>query len=314
MGVLEFMGMISVVIPALNEEKYLPDCLKSLRNQDYTGPYEIIIADNGSTDNTIRIAQDFQARVVPCPEKKNVFYARQIGADAAQGDIIAQADADTLYPRNWLSRIADRFEKHPEMVAVTGRYVYTEPPWWAVVEYVIRTLTNMWTVPILGRPWVVSGATFAFRREIFVKLGGYHDIVYAPDQWGIASRLNRAGKVAFDSKLRVITSPRSVKKPIFRIFKEGLINWGRWVKYLLKKPLSSIGQFIIKVFHKNKMAAVLVSAILALIIFVIAGGYFLPTASFFRKVYAFEKNPCATFAVIQKNGYGWLSNIPPHNT
>ena len=314
MGVLEFMGMISVVIPALNEEKSLPDCLKSLRNQDYTGPYEIIIADNGSTDNTIRIAQDFQARVVPCPEKKNVFYARQIGADAAQGDIIAQADADTLYPRNWLSRIADRFEKHPEMVAVTGRYVYTEPPWWAVVEYVIRTLTNMWTVPILGRPWVVSGATFAFRREIFVKLGGYHDIVYAPDQWGIASRLNRAGKVAFDSKLRVITSPRSVKKPIFRIFKEGLINWGRWVKYLLKKPLSSIGQFIIKVFHKNKMAAVLVSAILALSIFVIAGGYFLPTASFFRKVYAFEKNPCATFAVIQKNGYGWLSNVPPHNT
>ena len=314
MGVLEFMGMISVVIPSLNEEKYLPDCLKSLRNQDYTGTYEIIIADNGSTDNTIRIAQDFQARVVPCPEKKNVFYARQIGADAAQGDIIAQADADTLYPRNWLSRIADRFEKHPEMVAVTGRYVYTEPPWWAVVEYVIRTLTNMWTVPILGRPWVVSGATFAFRREIFVKLGGYHDIVYAPDQWGIASRLNRAGKVAFDSKLRVITSPRSVKKPIFRIFKEGLINWGRWVKYLLKKPLSSIGQFIIKVFHKNKMAAVLVSAILALIIFVIAGGYFLPTASFFRKVYAFEKNPCATFAVIQKNGYGWLSNVPPHNT
>ena len=314
MGVLEFMGMISVVIPALNEEKYLPDCLKSLRNQDYTGPYEIIIADNGSTDNTIRIAQDFQARVVPCPEKKNVFYARQIGADAAQGDIIAQADADTLYPRNWLSRIADRFEKHPEMVAVTGRYVYTEPPWWAVVEYVIRTLTNMWTVPILGRPWVVSGATFAFRREIFVKLGGYHDIVYAPDQWGIASRLNRAGKVAFDSKLRVITSPRSVKKPIFRIFKEGLINWGRWVKYLLKKPLSSIGQFIIKVFHKNKMAAVLVSAILALIIFVIAGGYFLPTASFFRKVYAFEKNPCVTLAVLQKNGYGLLSNVRPHNT
>ena len=314
MGVLEFMGMISVVIPALNEEKYLPDCLKSLRNQDYSGPYEIIIADNGSADNTVRIAHDFNARVVPCPEKKNVFYARQIGADAAQGDIIAQADADTLYPRNWLSRIADRFEKYPEVVAVTGRYVYTEPPWWAVVEYVIRTLTNMWTVPILGRPWVVSGATFAFRRDTFVKLGGYHDIVYAPDQWGIASRLKRAGKVSFDSKLRVITSPRSVKKPIFRIFKEGLINWGRWVKYLLKKPLSSIGQFITKVFHKNKMAAVLVSAILALIIFVIAGGYFLPTASFFRKVYAFEKNPCATFAVIQKNGYGWLSNIPPHNT
>jgi glycosyltransferase involved in cell wall biosynthesis len=306
------MGMISVIIPALNEEKYLPDCLKSLRNQDYSGPYEIIIADNGSADNTVRIAHDFNARVVPCPEKKSVFYARQIGADAAQGDIIAQADADTLYPRNWLSRIAERFEKYPNVVAVTGRYVYTEAPWWAVVEYVIRSWTNIWTVPILGRPWVVSGATFAFRRDTFVKLDGYHGIVYAPDQWGIASRLSQAGKVSFDSKLRVITSPRSVKKPIFRIFKEGLINWGRWGKYLLRKPLSSVGQFITKVFHKNKMAAVLVSAILALIIFVIAGGYFLPTASFFRKVYAFEKNPEMTLALIQKNCHGLMSGFPPH--
>ena len=87
--------MISVVIPALNEENYLPDCLKSLVNQDYTGPYEIIIADNGSVDETARIARDFGARVVPCPEKKSVFYARQIGADSVQGEIIAQADADT---------------------------------------------------------------------------------------------------------------------------------------------------------------------------------------------------------------------------
>ena len=66
---LEFLDMISVVIPAFNEEKYLPDCLKSLRNQDYTGPYEIIIADNGSVDETVRIAQNFGARIVSCPEK-----------------------------------------------------------------------------------------------------------------------------------------------------------------------------------------------------------------------------------------------------
>jgi uncharacterized protein YneF (UPF0154 family) len=60
------------------------------------------------------------------------------------------------------------------------------------------------------------------------------------------------------------------------------------------------------------MAAVLVSAILALIIFVIAGGYFLPTASFFRKVYAFEKNPEMTLALIQKNCHGLMSGFPPH--
>ena len=168
---LEFLDMISVVIPALNEEKYLPDCLKSLRNQDYTGPYEIIIADNGSVDETARVARDFGARVVPCPEKKSVFYARQIGADSVQGDIIAQADADTIYPRDWLSRIANRFEKNPEVVAVTGRYIYTEPPWWAKVEYTVRNGINRLTVPIFGRPLIISGATFAFRRKTFLAAG-----------------------------------------------------------------------------------------------------------------------------------------------
>jgi len=59
------------------------------------------------------------ARIIPCPEKKSVFLCQASWADAAQGDIIAQADADTIYPRNWLSRIADRFEKHPEVVALT---------------------------------------------------------------------------------------------------------------------------------------------------------------------------------------------------
>jgi len=200
--------MISIVIPALNEEKSLPDCLKSLRNQDYMGSYEIIVADNGSTDETARIARDFGTCVIPCPEKKSAVYARQTGADSVQGDIIAQADADTIYPRDWLSRIANRFEKHPEVVAVAGRHVYTEPPWWARAEYAIMIGIAWLTVPIFGRPLVVSGATFAFRRETFLALGGYHGIAHAPDEWGIASRLSKMGKVSYDKDLCVITQRR----------------------------------------------------------------------------------------------------------
>ncbi len=101
--------MISVVIPALNEESSLPDCLESLKNQDYKGEYEIIVADNGSTDNTAGIAKGFGAEVVFCRDKKSVFSARQAGANAARGDIIAQADADTVYPRDWLAKIANHF-------------------------------------------------------------------------------------------------------------------------------------------------------------------------------------------------------------
>jgi peptidoglycan/xylan/chitin deacetylase (PgdA/CDA1 family) len=293
--------MISIIIPALNEEKFLPACLMSLRNQDYTGQYEIIIADNGSTDRTVRIAREFGARIIPCPEKKSVFYARQMGADGVQGDIIAQADADTVYPRDWLTRIADQFEKHPNVVAVTGRYIYTEPPWWAIVEYVIRSTINFLTVPLIGRPWIVSGATFAFRRKVFVELGGYHDIAYAPDQWGIASRLRQRGKVAFDNGLCVATSPRSVNKPLLRIFKEGLINWGRWGNYILNKPIQ-LNQIFNRLFRKNRIANVVIFIIMALVMFIVAGGYFLPSAPFFGKVYASAKSDDKTIALTFDDG------------
>jgi peptidoglycan/xylan/chitin deacetylase (PgdA/CDA1 family) len=294
--------MISIVIPALNEEKFLPDCLKSLKNQDYTGDFEIIIADNGSTDGTVRIAREFGARVVPCPEKKSVFYARQIGADAAKGDIIAQADADTIYPRKWLGRIAAQFEKHPKMVAMTGRYTYTKPPWWAGAEYVIRSGVNWVVYPFLRRPLIISGATFSFRRKEFVELNGYHDIPYAPDQWGIASRLSKAGKVAFDNGLYCVTSPRSVNKPLLRIFKEGLVNWNRWINYLRKRTETEKKPIVKKPFQKNRVVIIVSSVILALILFVAAGGYFLPSASFFGKVYASESTSDKVIAITFDDG------------
>jgi len=56
--------MISVVIPALNEEGNLPDCLDSLRTQQWDGLSEVIVVDNGSTDNTSAVAASYGAKVV----------------------------------------------------------------------------------------------------------------------------------------------------------------------------------------------------------------------------------------------------------
>lgn len=83
--------MISIVIPVLNEESCLADCLASLASQDYDGEYERIVADNGSTDGSVGVSRKFGVRVVSCSEKKSVFHARQAGADAARGDIVVQA-------------------------------------------------------------------------------------------------------------------------------------------------------------------------------------------------------------------------------
>jgi glycosyltransferase involved in cell wall biosynthesis len=125
---LKAKSIISIVIPAFNEEQYLPECLESLRKQDYSGDYEIIVGDNKSADQTATVARDFGVKVIPCFEKKSVIYARQAGADIAQGEIIIQSDADTIYPADWLRKITEHFSNDPDIVAVAGRYVYRNPP------------------------------------------------------------------------------------------------------------------------------------------------------------------------------------------
>ncbi len=205
--------MISIVIPALNEEKLLPRCLASIKSQDYAGEYEIVIVDNGSTDRTAEVARAHGARVVYCA-RRGVVPARHAGAVAANGEIIVQADADTIYPQGWLSRIARHFAVNRRSVALAGRYVYQDPPLWAWFEYIFRYLLNLLVVHVLGRPALISGANFAFRWEAFIRANGYDAGALSADQWGIATRLSKTGVVDYDHGLVAITSTRRVTNTV----------------------------------------------------------------------------------------------------
>lgn len=276
------MAMISIVIPALNEEKFIGECLESLKNQDYSGEYEIIVADNDSTDNTADIARDHGAKVIHCPETKSVTCARQVGADAARGDIIAQADADTVYPQDWLKKIADQFSAHPNAAALAGRFLYKDPPSWAGFEYFLRDWTNRLSARLIGRPMLVSGATFAFRRQAFMDAGGYSEASFSADQLGISARLSKVGKIYYDRDFYVLTSSRSVKKPLVVCLMEGGGHVARWLGYLGRSYAHSLEVFANKTTLRR--VAFRVSPI-AVILMVLAYGYIIPTSPVFGKVY-----------------------------
>jgi peptidoglycan/xylan/chitin deacetylase (PgdA/CDA1 family) len=280
--------MISIVIPAYNEEKYLARCLKSLKEQDYSREYEIIVVDNGSTDKTAVIAKNFGVFVIPCFDKRGVFHARKVGANAACGEIIAQADADTIYPRDWLRRIVDQFVSHPEAVAVAGRFFYSEPPAWSKIEYVLRDFVNKLTVALFGRPWLVSGATFAFRRNSFLKANGYHGLSFSADQYGIASRLRKLGRVLYDRDLHVWTSSRAVEKPFFFIFVDVLVHLNRWVTYIVRY-YAAIAQGYISETRIRRIAAGTLP--LGILVIFSAYGYFVPASPVFGKVYSEIRSP-----------------------
>ena len=101
-------SMLSVVIPAFNEELYLPETLSRLRDaiSACTCGVEIVVVDNQSGDRTADVARSFGATVIQ-EAVHNVARVRNAGANVARGDVLVFVDADTAVPRRFLERIAE---------------------------------------------------------------------------------------------------------------------------------------------------------------------------------------------------------------
>ncbi len=96
---------ISIITPTYNSAKTLASCLESIKNQDYWGEIEIIIADGGSTDRTLEIAQKYTDKIYPNPLKTGEA-GKAAGVKHAKNEIIALIDSDNILPsRDWLSRM-----------------------------------------------------------------------------------------------------------------------------------------------------------------------------------------------------------------
>lgn len=275
--------LLSVVIPALNEEKLIGDCLRSIREQDYAGEYEIVVVDNGSTDGTAAVAGRYAARVVTFTAERNVFAARNAGAFAARGEIVVQGDADTVYPRDWLKRIAEHLAD-PRVVAVTGAFSYREPVGWAGVERGLRNVANALSCIVLRRPAIISGANFAFRKEAFIGCKGYDRRLFAPDQYGIATQLSRFGKVVYDRSLTAATSARRVNKPFSTIMMDFAANVACGSSRILLRHVESKLPADRKALLRYAFVLPLLAAIPVSVV-----GYFVPSSTVFGRVYSSAK-------------------------
>ncbi|TET68213.1 MAG: glycosyltransferase family 2 protein, partial [Dehalococcoidia bacterium] len=207
---------VSLVIPAYNEEKYLPLCLESIKKQDYTEQYEVIVVDNASTDNTARIALDWGAKVV-YESKRSPACARQKGAEAATGEIIAFIDADSQAPACWLSTIVSRFVREPKTVVISGPYAYFDA---GSVARIASYIGNFISITIdqifrkvLNKGSAVWGSNFAVRRSALLEVGGFDtSIRFYGEEYELSLRLRRAGKGGIIPRLFVLTSARRLKR------------------------------------------------------------------------------------------------------
>jgi glycosyltransferase involved in cell wall biosynthesis len=109
---------ITVVVPVKDDAPMLEHCLASLKRQIRPAD-QLIVVDNGSSDDSAQVAARFGATVVTEP-RVGIWQAAATGFDAATGDIIARCDADSRPDPDWLERIEEALSEHPSAVAVSG--------------------------------------------------------------------------------------------------------------------------------------------------------------------------------------------------
>lgn len=110
---------ISVIIPAYNEEARIAPCLRALQQQTVL-PFEIIVVDNNSTDQTAAIVSRFPNIRLVHEQKQGLSHARNRGFAEARGDILARIDADAVVNNDWIEQVQTWFSQHPDGAAVTG--------------------------------------------------------------------------------------------------------------------------------------------------------------------------------------------------
>ena len=162
---------ISIIIPVYNSSFTLKECLNSIFSSTFKD-YEVIVVSGNSTDDSIKIAKQFQIKIIELPENKGPALARNKGFQVAQGDIILFLDSDVILNKNSLSLIIDKFSL-TEVNAIQG--IYSHEPnykYLATQFYQSYLCYYVWPENKKYATTLVTGC-FAIRKEIFNKFGGF---------------------------------------------------------------------------------------------------------------------------------------------
>ena len=203
--------MISIIIPAFNEEKYLPGLLECIKKQTY-GDYEIIVADANSRDKTRQIAKKNGCRVV---KGGMPAVGRNNGANAAKGDIFLFLDADSLIDWDFLKNSLEDFEKRK--LDVAGSLLY--PASNKTVDKIFIAVFNIWACATQFFYPNACGTGIFCRNWLHKKVNGFDDSIKLSEDMDYVKRCGRIGKFRILKNSKVVYSMR-------RYFKEGRLKVG----------------------------------------------------------------------------------------
>ena len=195
---------ISAVIAAHNEARMLQPCLEALSKSAVT-PWECLVVDDGSDDDTAAVAERHGARVISLHKRRGPAHARNVGVRQAKGEVILFLDADVCIHSDALTRIVNHFRRDSSLDAVIGAYDDSPAATPFVSQYrnLLHCSTHRLGSPDASTFWSACGA---IRKEAFLRCGGFDDQFDRPaiEDIEFGSRLKaQAGRILLDPAIQV---------------------------------------------------------------------------------------------------------------
>lgn len=259
--------MISIIIPAYNAARTLPTCLKAFDTiVDPGQPWEIIVVDDGSQDNTAKVAQKFGVHLIQHAQKSGPAAARNSGIQQAKGDIICFTDADCEPTPDWLQQMIRPFSD-PTITGCKGIYATRQKSWTArfvQIEYEDK-------YDLLHRQThidFIDTYSAAYRQQALLDIGGFDERIHYVEDQELSFRL------AAQNYLMVF-QPEAV---VYHKHSNTLFKYGRkkfWIGFWKAQIMRRFPERIIKDSHTPQILKVQM-LIVALMVGLGAVGFLFP--------------------------------------
>ena len=198
--------MLSIIIPTLNEEKYLSNLLISIKKQNFRGNFEIIVADGGSKDKTVNIAKRFGCKIVD--GGKSPAVGRNKGVQIAKGNLLLFLDADCILPKNSLKTALEEFKNRDLDIA---SFCLKPKSKRKIHKFFYEVFYN-WIILFSEKILAHGSQAILVKKEIFEKTGGFDEKIKFAEDHAFVRKARKIGKFGILRKTWVLSSIRRFEK------------------------------------------------------------------------------------------------------
>ncbi|MDD5281879.1 MAG: glycosyltransferase [Candidatus Omnitrophica bacterium] len=231
------MIKVSLYVPCFNAEAYIKECLESIFMQSYPID-EVLIINDGSTDNTVGICSRFPVKIINHARNKGLFLARNTAFCVARNEFVASLDADCKARPDWLEKLMKYFSG-TDVAGVGGKLIEKHnlclADRWRAIH-----MSQSWGDRLIENPGYLAGSNNVYKRSAILQVGLYSETYVSNyEDIDISKRLMSNG-------FKIIYSPEACIEHLRRdTIGSALKTYWHWAFHHYKKP-DTLKQLLLK--------------------------------------------------------------------